>query len=151
MDSNRNDTSEDPTDTKRKEVNLVLEISDIIDELNSINRLFQTQWDTLKAAAKSLSIEGTKHEDHGDRYIKLSKAFIDIIDQHIKGYMKQVERMTADADRTKKSVSVAIATDNVLEFFRWRAMTDSCLAEGPARLAAEGGNTEGSAVFERTS
>lgn len=98
MKSNSNDISD--SQTKRDEVKLALEISDIIDELNSINRLFEAQKDALDTAVNIFS----SLADRG-RYRELKERLSVIITQDIEGYIKQVKRMTADAQRTKDSVS----------------------------------------------
>ncbi|KAK3384848.1 hypothetical protein B0H63DRAFT_172340 [Podospora didyma] len=83
--------------TKRDGVKLALEIADIIDELNSISRLFEAQIDVLDTAINALS---TRDE----RFAKLRETLIDIVTQDITGYKKQVKRMTEDAQRTKDSL-----------------------------------------------
>ena len=83
--------------TKRDEVKLALEIADIIDELNSINRLFESQKDTLETVVKLLRPYS--------RYDTLRDTVIRLINQDIESYSKQVRRMMGDARRTKEGVS----------------------------------------------
>lgn len=89
---------------KRHEVQLALEISDIIDELNSLNRLFEAQKDVLDTAVKILT--DRNGQTNKDRYQDLRKKLSVIITQDVGGYINQVKRMTADALRTKNSVSL---------------------------------------------
>lgn len=95
MKSNSDDIGD--SQTKRDEVKLALEISDIIDELNSLNRLFEAQRDALDTAVKILKNQS--------QYKRLKDRLSIVIAQDIEGYIKQVKRMTADAQRTKDSVS----------------------------------------------
>ncbi|CAN9455834.1 unnamed protein product [Alternaria sp. RS040] len=85
------------TQTKRREVELVLELTDIIDELNTIDRLFEAQWNALDAAVKIV-------HNLGPRYVSLEHKLYSIQTQDIKEYRKQVGRMTADAQRTKDNL-----------------------------------------------
>lgn len=87
------------TEMKREEVKLALEIADIIDELNSMQRLFETQKDVLSSAVKLLS-------DKGNQNAALIDKIWHIIHQDIEGYRKQVKRMMDDAKRTKGGVSL---------------------------------------------
>ncbi|KAH7066089.1 hypothetical protein BKA63DRAFT_155094 [Paraphoma chrysanthemicola] len=100
MKSNSDDISD--SQTKRDEVNLALEISDIIDELNSIDRVFQMQKDTLETATKRF--EGVGIQPGKGRYLQLAQKLSVINTQYIEAYMKQIKHMTADAHRTKDSL-----------------------------------------------
>ncbi|RYO54925.1 hypothetical protein AA0116_g9317 [Alternaria tenuissima] len=85
------------TQTKRREVELVLELTDIIDELNTIDRLFDAQWDALDAAVKIV-------HNLGPRYVSLKHKLDSIKTQDILEYRKQVGRMTVDAKRTEDNL-----------------------------------------------
>lgn len=77
---------------KREEVELVLEVADIIDELNSLTRLLDQQTDTLKVAmARSDSLKAMLHEE-------------DVLFD-IENHQLQVKRLIKDAQRTHRSVS----------------------------------------------
>jgi hypothetical protein len=102
MKSNPDDISD--SQTKREEVKLALELTDIIDELNSINRLFEAQRDALDTAVKIFdNLDWGVSEQN--RYKWLKEKISVIVTQDIERYIKQVKRMTADAQRTKDSVS----------------------------------------------
>ncbi|OAK95030.1 hypothetical protein IQ06DRAFT_63520 [Phaeosphaeriaceae sp. SRC1lsM3a] len=89
-------------DTKREEVKLALELSDIMDELNSINRLFEAQIDVLEAAENMFSaLKGRGGQVEGYRQLRVTMASTKV---DVEGYMKQVKRMTADAQRTQDSL-----------------------------------------------
>ena len=93
---------------KREEVKLALEVSDMIDELHSINRLFEVQADVLQLAAKVIyniaENSGKSTDRWRDPYRNLHNRFKKILEQDIPGYQIQVKRMMADAQRTKDSV-----------------------------------------------
>ncbi|KAF5005374.1 hypothetical protein FDECE_8186 [Fusarium decemcellulare] len=90
LDSASDDIS-DP-EMKRDEVKLALEIADIIDELNSLNRVFEQQKDALDTAIDILP---------DDKFNSLKETLKNLVTKDIEGYMKQVKRMTEDARRTK--------------------------------------------------
>lgn len=136
--------------TKRDEVKLALELSDIIDELNSVNRLFEAQKDALDTAIKIFT-SLHKSETGRDRYRHLPERLSAIITQDIEGYIKQVKRMTADAQRTKESVSLWATFHVLAEYLSTIVKRLTCLAQGPARSATERGISQGSALFERAS
>jgi len=87
------------TETKREEVKLALELADVIDELNSIRRLFEAQEDVLKTAIRQLSrgVGRYEYESTCDRLVRL-------VEQDIDSYIKQVDRLTRDAQRTRDAV-----------------------------------------------
>ena len=89
------------TEMKREEVKLALEIADIIDELNSMQRLFETQKDVLNSALKLLSEKGNQNAALIDKIWHL-------INQDVEVYKKQVKRMMDDAKRTKEGVSLTL-------------------------------------------
>lgn len=89
--------------SKRKEVKLELEISDIIDELNSINRVFEAQKDTLETAVNVLN-ENDSQGFKNQALVELGGHLKSSVIPDIEGYMKQLKRTTADAQRTKDNV-----------------------------------------------
>lgn len=93
--------------TKREEVKLALEIADILDELNSIDRLFEAQADALAAMADNIRLLPGMFQTLVERVDEL-------VGRDIAGYRKQVGRMMEDARRTKNNVSV-IPCDRVGE------------------------------------
>jgi hypothetical protein len=111
--------------TKREEVKLALELTDIIDELNSINRLFEAQKDALDTAVKIFDkIDWGVSEQ--DRYKPLKEKLSIIMTQDIGRYMKQVKRMIADAQRTKDSVCPWSACCSLAEYlFKPKQAADS--------------------------
>ncbi|KAH5110779.1 hypothetical protein HBH71_168650 [Parastagonospora nodorum] len=84
----------------KSEVKLVLELTDIIDELNSINHLFEAQRDTLDTTLKSFD-NSDWFAPEEDRYKLLTEELSTMITQYMESCMKQVKRMTANAQRTK--------------------------------------------------
>jgi DNA gyrase/topoisomerase IV subunit A len=94
----------DGSQIKRREVELALELTDIIDELNTINRLFEAQKDALDAAVKIFGNIGQNMAERV-RYEPLKDKLSIIMTRDIEEYIKQVKRMTADAQRTKDNVS----------------------------------------------
>ena len=123
MKSNSDDISE--SQTKRQEVELALELTDIIDELNSMNRLFEAQKDALDTAVKIFDNLDWGISDQ-DRYKPLKEKLSIIKTQDIERYIKQVKRMTADAQRTKDSVSLWSACHSLAEYmFNPNQTTDS--------------------------
>ena len=89
----------------KSEVKLVLELTDIIDELNSINHLFEAQRDTLDTTVKSFD-NSDWFAPEEDRYKLLTEELSTMITQYMESCMKQVKRMTANAQRTKDCVSL---------------------------------------------
>jgi Mg2+ and Co2+ transporter CorA len=81
---------------KREQVKCVLELADIVDELNSVRRLFETQEDVLRSASRALQ----------DRpgYEATAKTLQAVARQDLNGYIKQVDRLSRDAQRTKDAV-----------------------------------------------
>jgi len=73
-----------------------LDIADVIDELNSIRRLFEAQKDVLTTAARVLG--GIK------AYADTRKELLQLINQDIGGYMHQIDRLSRDAKRTRVAV-----------------------------------------------
>jgi hypothetical protein len=78
---------------KKEELHLVLEVSDIIDELNSVTRLLMVQQDVI-AQAKSVFVGYRK-----------PVIILDHTLQNLKHYTREIETMTDDAKRTYESVS----------------------------------------------
>lgn len=78
---------------------LALEIADILDELNSIDRLFVEQADALAELARNVQM----HD--GVFFGTLASKVRGLIERDIGGYRKQVGRMMEDARRTKDTVS----------------------------------------------
>jgi hypothetical protein len=74
----------------------VLEIADILDELNSIDRLFESQIDALRSLGDILPPTSG--------YSALRVKVEELVVRDIRGYQKQVGRMMSDARRTKDSV-----------------------------------------------
>jgi hypothetical protein len=123
MKSNSDDISE--SQTKREEVRLALELTDIIDELNSMNRLCEAQKDALDTAVKIFDNLDWGISDQ-DRYKPLKEKLSIIKAQDIERYIKQVKRMTADAQPTKDSVSLWSACHSLAEYmFNPNQATDS--------------------------
>ena len=77
---------------------LVLELSDCLDELNSIDRVFHSQTDALMALSDNLYEIGFSPTDEPLKKIH------ELVDRDIAGYRKQVKQMVADAWRTKDNV-----------------------------------------------
>ncbi|KAH6885412.1 hypothetical protein B0T10DRAFT_577100 [Thelonectria olida] len=77
---------------KRNEVKLALEIADIIDELNSLNRVFEAQEDALYQAIRTLPDNS------------LRQTLESLVTEDIESYKREVKRMTDDARRTKESL-----------------------------------------------
>ena len=78
-----------------------MEIADILDELNSIDRVFEAQIDALTALIENISWQtGDEGSDYGWLRVKLR----DLINRVIPAYRKQVKRMMEDARRTKDNV-----------------------------------------------
>jgi len=75
------------------ETRLVLEILDIIDELNSISGLLQTQKDTLILAQSRFEYNSL-----------LNRRIRVVVDKDLDGYLDQVKRMKEAADTTRQSV-----------------------------------------------
>lgn len=84
------------TAQKRKQVRCVLEIADIIDELNSIRRLFEARRDVLTTAVRTPEKE--------IRYKGLSETLRSLSEQDVGGYIKQVDRLSRDAQWTRDAV-----------------------------------------------
>jgi hypothetical protein len=123
MKSNSDDISE--SQTKREEVRLALELTDIIDELNSMNRLCEAQKDALDTAVKIFDNLDWGISDQ-DRYKPLKEKLSLIKAQDIERYIKQVKRMTADAQPTKDSVRLWSACHSLAEYmFNPNQATDS--------------------------
>ncbi|CAI6340753.1 unnamed protein product [Periconia digitata] len=89
--------------TKRDEVELALELSDIIDELNSLTRLFEAQKDALDTAIKILSSQELTVEER-KRYTGLREKLGVVVEQDLEGYVRQVRRMVGDAGRARASL-----------------------------------------------
>lgn len=88
---------------KRDEIKLTLELNDIIDELNSLNRVFDAQRDALDGIDRSLeALFGPASRND------LQKAVQGLVDSDMEGYRKALKRMMDDAGRTKKGVSDAL-------------------------------------------
>lgn len=78
-----------------------MEIADILDELNSIDRVFEAQIDALTALRENISWQaGAEGSDYEWLRVKL----MDLIKRVIPAYRKQVKRMMEDARRTKDNV-----------------------------------------------
>ncbi|KAH9907232.1 hypothetical protein F4778DRAFT_721108 [Xylariomycetidae sp. FL2044] len=83
-------------ETKRDEVRLALEIADIIDELNIMDRLFEEQRSALTAALRALS--GV------NAYPRLHAKIESLVFDDIPGHQKQVGQMISDATRAKEAL-----------------------------------------------
>jgi hypothetical protein len=87
---------------KRAEAKLVLEVLDIIDELNSISRLLQTQKDTLVQTQNVILQHFT--DAFGKKTPRMQRRIKEVVDKDLDGYLYQVKRMSEDAERTRASV-----------------------------------------------
>jgi hypothetical protein len=83
-------------DQKQKEVQLALEVADIIDELNTVSRLFEVQQDTLD------SISRQTHIPHFESFSRKMDRYSRVV---VEDYRIQVNRLMKDAQRTQQSVS----------------------------------------------
>jgi ABC-type transporter Mla subunit MlaD len=77
---------------KKEELQLVLEVSDIIDELNSVTRLLMVQRDTILNATSTI-------------FYGLPREILNSTLKNLEHYTSEIETMTNDAKRTYDSVS----------------------------------------------
>jgi len=87
---------------KKEEVKLVLTVADIIDELNTLKRLLETQSDTLHGMkGQLLSIENQLGKKKTEKIRSMIKK---LHGKTLPGYKAQFDRMMKDAKRIQKSV-----------------------------------------------
>jgi hypothetical protein len=96
------DSSVITLEEKTEEVKLVLTVADIIDELNTLKRLIETQSDTLQGMKGQLS--SFQNQLGKDKTDKLRSMIKKLHGNTLPGYKSQFERMMKDAKRIQKSV-----------------------------------------------
>jgi hypothetical protein len=85
-------------------VELVLEVADIIDELNTITRLLEVQHDTLERVSITVKRALSAGNPHPS-WRKFATELGRLSTHTIRDYITQIRRLMKDAQRTHQSVS----------------------------------------------
>lgn len=79
-----------------------LEVADIIDELNTLNKLFTTQYEVLRSAVDEVERQG--FDDNNQAWTDFKKRMDDLGTRDVVNLLAEVRQMTEDAKRTRTSV-----------------------------------------------
>ena len=98
LDSSREHSSNDV----RAALTHSLEVADIIDELNTLSKLFRTQHEVLNSTLKELNRSHLVYRNIS--WEKLAKRVYKLDRKYVGYFVAEVEKMTEEAKRTRTSV-----------------------------------------------